>query len=191
MERRDFLKSCSAGLALGAGALSANGVARAAEGKPELDADKVAKSAYEHFIPGGLTCCESIALAGCEALGIKSDLIPDITLGLAGGVGLQGQTCGCITGAAMVLSLAVAAQEKDYATKKKRVLQATGRLYKQFAEQFGTTQCRQLCGLDLTTPEGMQKLAGGVKKDVCTKFVDAAARTMTKELAGFQSAGAA
>jgi len=154
-----------------------------AEARSQIDAEKLAKSALNHFLPEKRTCCESILMAGCEALAIKSDLIPDIALGLAGGVGLQGDICGVLSAAAMVLSLAVAAKETDYTKKKARTLQAVGRLHREFKRQCACTDCRSLCGLDLTTAEGMRKLAEGVKTRKCAKFVEVGARLLAQELA--------
>jgi len=148
----------------------------------KIDADKLAARAHEHFIPGKRTCCESILMAGCEALGIESNLVPDIALGLAGGVGLQGETCGVITSSAMVLSLAVAAKEKKYPKKKMQTLSAVGRLRCAFEKEFGHTDCRSLSGLDLTKPEDRKKLMESVKSQKCAKFVQAGARLLAKEL---------
>jgi len=39
-----------------------------------------------------------------------------------------------------------------------------------------------LSGLDLTTPEGRNKLTGGVKDDKCAKYVRAGAELLAKEL---------
>lgn len=121
-------------------------------------------------------------MAGCEVLDIQSDLVPDIALGLAGGVGLQGETCGVITGSAMVLSLAVATEETEYAKKKMRTLEGVGRLHRAFRDQFGHTECRSLSGLDLTTPQGRQTLVQSVKAHKCSKCVKAGAELLAKEL---------
>ena len=148
----------------------------------KIDADRLAETAHKHFILGKRTCCESILMAGCEALEIKSEFVPDIALGLAGGIGLQGDTCGVITSAAMVLSLAVAAKENDYPKKKMQTLGAVGRLRCAFKEECGHTDCRSLCGLDLTKPEDRMKLKESVKAQTCAKFVKAGARLLAKEL---------
>jgi C_GCAxxG_C_C family probable redox protein len=121
-------------------------------------------------------------MAGCEALGIQSDLVPDIALGLAGGIGLQGETCGVLSGCAMVLSLAVAEKEKDYPKKKMQTLQAVGRVHKAFRQRLGRADCRSLSGLDLTTPEGRKKLQEGVKEQVCAGYVRAGCELLAKEL---------
>jgi len=147
-----------------------------------IDPARLFEAAYEQFIPGKLTCCESILMAGCAALGVKNDLVPDIALGLAGGIGLQGKTCGVITGCAMVLSLAIAQKEKEYVKKKMATLQAVARLYNAFEERVGSTECRTLCGLDLTTPEGRKRLQESVNKQTCTRFVEVGSELLAMEL---------
>ncbi len=158
-----------------------------AEPEPKCAVSKVcpkqlSDAAFEYFIPRKLTCSESILWAGCDCLGITSDLLPDIALGLAGGIGLQGKTCGVLTGSAMVLSLAMAAKEKNYKKKKMGTLQAVGRMRKAFAQKFNHTDCRSLCGLDLTTPEGRKELMGHVKADTCAEYVRAGAELLAQEL---------
>ncbi len=185
MKRREFLKAGMCGALPASAACALQGTAHAAEGKAPLakvDPERLAEATVEHFLPGKRTCGESILLAGCEALGIRSDLVPDIALGLAGGIGLQGKTCGVVTGSAMVLSLAVASTEPEYPEKKKRVLKAAGALCRRFEEEFGTTQCRKLSGLDLTTAEGRKALEERVKAETCRRYVEACARMLARAL---------
>jgi C_GCAxxG_C_C family probable redox protein len=184
MRRRKFMNTCSIGLAgVAAGSASSMKLAGAEEGaEKNVDPQALAKAAYEHFIPGKRTCCEAILMAGCEALGIRSDLVPDIGLGLAGGIGLQGCTCGVVTGSAMVVSLAVAAKEKEYPKKKTQSLQAAGRIHQAFKREVGQTQCRSLCGLDLTTAKGRERLKTEVKAKTCARYVRVGARLLAEEL---------
>ena len=184
MKGREFLSSCVTGVTVSAASLPLLPITHASikEGKQNIDPDKLSQKAYQQFIPGKLTCCESILIAGCEVLGVKSDLVPDIALGLAGGIGLQGKTCGVITGCAMVLSLAIAQREKEYPKKKMATLQAVGRIYDAFKERVGSTECRTLCGLDLTTPEGRKKLQESVKEQICTRFVQLGSELLATEL---------
>ncbi|MBM4093012.1 MAG: C_GCAxxG_C_C family protein [Planctomycetes bacterium] len=183
MRRRQFLETCAVSLAAvgSQGAAPALGEEDSAEEKPAL-ADRMATSAREHFLAGKRSCCESILMAGCETLDIKSTLVPDIAMGLAGGVGLQGDTCGVLTGAAMVVSLAIAQKETEYAAKMKRTVQAAGRVHAEFKRQFGSTHCRTLCGLDLTTDEGRKTMAERVKAEKCAKFVEVGAKLLAREL---------
>lgn len=186
MQRRQFLTTFGLGMTLGSRAWGRAALGDA-QAKTECAVGKVcpkqlSAAAFEHFIPGKLTCSESILWAGCDCLGIKSDLVPDIALGLAGGIGLQGKTCGVLTSSAMVLSLAMAAREKDYKKKKMGTLQAVGRMRKAFVEKFKHADCRSLCGLNLTTPEGRKELVEHVKADTCAAFVKAGAELLAQEL---------
>jgi len=142
----------------------------------------MSKSAVKHFLPGKLTCGEAILLAGLEALGKKTELAPDIALGLGGGVGLQGKTCGVVTGAAMVLGLAVGAVENSYKKKKMATFKAVGKFANTFEKKFGCTACRKLSGLDLTTVEGRKKLKATVKVQRCSKLVEFGAATLAASL---------
>jgi C_GCAxxG_C_C family probable redox protein len=168
------------------GAVSLCGVAAGeSEVKAEvrkIDTERISKAAYQRFIPGKLTCCESILAAGCESLGVKGDLIPEIALGLAGGIGLQGKTCGVVTGGALVLSLAVAQRETEYAKKKMATLEAVGQFCRAFEERVGSTDCRDLCGLDLTNPENRKKLQMSVKEQTCAGYVKIGAELLAAGL---------
>jgi len=183
MKRRELVKI---GLGLGvAGAVNSTlNISAAAPGRVcvTCDPDTMAKSAVKHFLPGKLTCGEAILLAGLESLDIKTKLAPDIALGLGGGVGLQGKTCGVLTGAAMILGLAVGAVEKDYKKKKMATFKAVGQFSKAFEKEYGCTVCRKLSGLDLTTVEGRKKLMASVKADRCCKLVKFGARTLAMSL---------
>ena len=183
MKRRQMLKTCVAA-ATAAGVTSTLTPTARAERKTAapIDSEKMVATALECFTTGGQGCSESILSAGCQALGIESDLVPDIALGFAAGIGLRGRMCGLLTGSAMAVSLAVAKKEKDYAKKSMQSLQITGRLCNKFAQQFGSCRCRWLCGLDLTTPEGRKKLKEEVKFQVCTRYVRQATESLAKEL---------
>jgi len=185
MKRREFVRNCAMGAMFGSLSAASPTAAPAREESKEkpVDPDRLAKTAREHFVARKRTCGESILMAGCEALGIQSDLVPDIALGLAGGIGMQGETCGVLPGSAMVLSLAVAQREKEYPKKMMRTMQCVGRVHRAFKKQCGCTDCRSLTGgLDLTTPEGQQKLKAGVRAQKCAKYVEIAARILGEEL---------
>ena len=81
-----------------------------------------------------------------------------------------------------MLSLAIAQRESEYPKKKMATLQAVGRVYRAFKEQVGNTECRPLCGLDLTTPEGRKKLQESVKEQTCTRFVQVGSELLATEL---------
>ena len=148
----------------------------------DLDGERMAVAADHYFMVDGRCCGESVLKSGCEALGIKNDVVPDIALGLGGGMGLQGHICGAVAAAALVLSLAFANAIEDYPTRKTAVFAAVGRLCMELEKRFGSIQCRQMCGLDLTTPEGLNQLVESVKARKCAGFVKESARALAVEL---------
>ncbi len=146
------------------------------------DPEALAARAQELFAAGGLTCSEAILKAGCEALKMESHLVPHIALGLGGGVGLQGEVCGAVSGCALVLSLATAATTPDYPARKAATFAAVGRLSRDFARRCGSVRCRDISGLDLTREEDRKKLAESVKAERCVPAVAEAARILAEEI---------
>lgn len=185
MNRRDFCRAAAGTLAAGASVAALGPAALAGQAKAakwDLSPDALAAEAVRVFLPEKRTCGEAMLAAGCKALGIKSEMVPDIALGLGGGVGLQGHVCGLVSSASMVISLAVAVRKSDYATKRNAAWKHAGKFCRDFVARFGTASCRKLSGLDLTTPEGMAALKARVKKDKCAKMVHAAARMLAARL---------
>ena len=155
---------------------------RMTEETKRIDPEQVAQRAKHHFVDQGRSCSEACLAAGAEALGIESPLLPEIAVGFAGGIGMQGDVCGAVAGCAMAISLAAARKAQDYAGRKKLAVPAVGRLYRKFAEQCGSVRCADICGLDLTTEEGIAKLRSGARDEKCAPAVAKAARLLGEEL---------
>lgn len=184
MKRRAFLKAGMAGLTA-ASVAGFTGVAleqQTVSDDVTVDPDALASAAINHFIPGGRTCCESVLMAGCQVLGVTNDLVPDIAFGLAGGIGLQGGTCGVVCGAALVLGIAVGRRRPEYPKNMLEVCEGVQAVTRGFQDRFGTTECRKLCGLDLTTPEGRKTLKERVKADTCSEYMAWGARLLGQVL---------
>jgi len=184
MKRREFIRRSAAGAMLGSAAGAWVRRLSAAEKRERRTTDpaQLVEAANRHFLQGKRTCAEAILMAGCEALGVKDPLVRKMSLGLAGGVGLQGHTCAVLTSSALVVSLAMAQEQAEYPKRKVRTLQSVGRICSAFKKQFGHTDCRHLSGLDLTTVEGRAKLKAKVKGETCTRYVEAGAKLLGAEL---------
>ena len=64
----------------------------------QIDPDDVAQRATYYFVEKRKTCSEACLMAGAEALGIESPLLPEIAIAFAGGIGMQGDVCGAVPG---------------------------------------------------------------------------------------------
>lgn len=147
-----------------------------------IDPEEVARRATYYFVEKGRTCSEACLKSGADALGIEDSLLPDIAIAFAGGIGMQGDVCGAVAGCVMAMSLAAAQKTKDYPEQKKLAVPAAARLYREFAARCGSSRCADICGLDLTTQEGVSRLMAGVRNEKCTPAVAEAARLLGEEL---------
>jgi len=148
----------------------------------KIDERKLVKTADTLFSKVNRCCGESLLCAGCKAVGVSCDIVPDVALGLGGGVGLQGETCGAVTGAALAVSVAWAKKEPRYDRRKMATFESAGRICAALKKKWGTVKCRKLCGINLSRPGGLEKLVGGVKDEKCAGYVKDAARELAKEL---------
>ena len=148
----------------------------------QIDPEEVARRATHYFVNEGRTCSEACLKSGAEALGIEDSLVPDIAIAFAGGIGMQGDVCGAVAGCTMALSLAAAQKTKDYPEQKKLAVPAAARIYREFAAKCGSARCKDICGLDLTTQEGISQLMAGVRNEKCAPAITEAGRLLGKEL---------
>ena len=114
-------------------------------------------------------CCESVLLTLAEYLGIKSELLPKIATGIGAGFSLNGLTCGSISGATIAISIKYGREtntENPQATWSR-----VDKFIEAFKQTWGATTCRQLTGLNVKTPEGMQEYLKSIHDYSCTARV--------------------
>jgi C_GCAxxG_C_C family probable redox protein len=76
---------------------------------------------------------------------------------LGGGIGHQALTCGYLTGAVLVLALAL--DNKDERQSRNDLDKAIRDLINRFKERHGgATTCKELLGADMSTEEGRKKI---------------------------------
>ncbi len=114
-------------------------------------------------------------------MGIDDAPVPRMATGFGGGIGGAGATCGALVGAVMAVGLV---HGRDSADGDRRAATAISqRLHRTFEDEMGSTGCRELTGLDLTTREGARELyASDIHERVCARAVDLAERLALEEL---------
>src|SRR4030043_316332 len=106
---------------------------------------------------GGLSCSQAILTVYGEQYGIDTDTAKMLGRPWAGGIGHQALTCGYLTGAVLVLALAL--NNKDERQSRNDLDKAIQNLFSRFKERHGgATMCKELLGADLTTEEGLKKI---------------------------------
>ncbi|MBN2028276.1 MAG: C_GCAxxG_C_C family protein [Actinobacteria bacterium] len=110
----------------------------------------------------------------CEERGITSELVPRIATGFCGGMARAGEMCGAVSGAVMALSVVLGRDDPD--GPRDADYAAVRTLLDSFADSFGSTNCRELLGCDLGTPEGQAFYKKSNLSRRCRRYTEEAAR---------------
>ena len=116
----------------------------------------------------GYCCAETVLMTMAERLGIQSPLIPRIASGFCGGIARTGHLCGAVTGGVMALNLASGRDALGESRERNRqLLQA---FMSRFETRFGSLDCRELSGYDLTSEEGLEAFYAQDVLEYCRKY---------------------
>jgi C_GCAxxG_C_C family probable redox protein len=131
----------------------------------------------------GYNCAQSV-LGGCgEGLGLSREQAVRIAGPFGGGIGALGETCGAVSGAIMALGLKFFQAGPQDAAGKQRVYALAREFCAKFKERHASTLCRELIGMDISTPEGRKAAQdAGVFKNLCPPLVRSAAEIVGEML---------
>lgn len=135
----------------------------------------ISKVAVGHFA-AGCNCAQAVLASFSDRLGL--DAPTAIRLATGFGVGMaRGGACGAVSGAVMVLGLAVGGGGPGGAAVKMATYARAKEFYDRFIDIHGSLICRDLIGLDPSTPEGLEQARREKRfHTICARLVgDAAA----------------
>lgn len=112
---------------------------------------RVGERSRVHF-ESGFFCAESVLLAVAEEMGIDSPLIPRIATGFCGGLSRTSGPCGALTGGVLAINLCFGRKTPDASRDLDYVL--VRKLIREFETNLGSSNCTDLLGCDISTPEG-------------------------------------
>ncbi len=137
-------------------------------------------------------CSQCVVGAIKKALGLISDDVFKAATGLAGGVGLTGNTCGALTGGVMVISLLLGREYDNFDDPERirfQTFELAKKLIKRFEEEYGTVVCygiqEKIMGKSYNLwdeTEYSQFLAAGGHDDKCPGVCGKAARWVVEIL---------
>lgn len=120
----------------------------------------------------GYNCAQSVLLSFADDLKFSKELAQKLAVGFGGGMGKQQETCGAVTGAIMVLGLLKGEEVNNNEELKAAAYGSVKELSRDFISAYKTTQCRELIGCDLNTPEGSEKFKEEkIMENVCAGCV--------------------
>lgn len=121
----------------------------------------------------GLYCAESVLKTLAQRQGVDDPQLTAMATGFCGGLSRTAGPCGAVTGAVMGLGLALG--RSDAAGSAQPAYQATQTLLRRFGDEFGATNCADLLGCHLGTPEGRQAFNEGQMHRRCATYTGRAA----------------
>lgn len=122
----------------------------------------------------GCSCSQAVLLAYAEELGVDRDTAMKISVALGGGVGRMRETCGAVTGMALVAGLKYGNTDPSDSAGKTKALLTAKDLAEKFREMNGSIVCKELLGLE--PPRGSSELLG--KRPPCKELVRMAAELL-------------
>ena len=125
-------------------------------GKADFPITQNARDA-EAMFKKGFGCAQAVLTCCGRSFGLPEETAKRMASAFGGGMGMMGLTCGSVTGAFMAIGLKHAQTDAADNAPAGRA----GRLAREFTRQFkqlhGSICCNELLGLDISTPEGVQK----------------------------------
>jgi C_GCAxxG_C_C family probable redox protein len=120
-------------------------------------------------------------LAVSQELGIQNEVIPRIATAFGAGIGGGGVICGAVIGSIMAIGLKHGREEPSQ--PRDRAYALALEFSRRFQEETGSLSCRELTGIDLSTPEGQQAYyRSDVPIRVCLPAIGAAFRLVMELL---------
>lgn len=122
----------------------------------------------------GYDCSQVVLAHYAEKLGVSEEMANKVSACFGGGM-LQAGTCGAFTGALMAIGLKYGHYDAENLLPQKDVMMAKSAEFRQkFAEKFPTSNCKELVGYDVSTPEGFeQAISTGRMMSFCPTVVAA------------------
>lgn len=124
----------------------------------------------------GYSCSQAVLLAFAEELGLSAEMAARVAAGFGGGMGRCGRTCGALTGALMVVGLQEWGPLQPEPGAKDRTYAASRRVQEEFHARLGALDCRDLLGVDISTPEGLARAREEKLFSNCNHFIEEAAK---------------
>jgi C_GCAxxG_C_C family probable redox protein len=145
-----------------------------AESDPAIE--RCAARAVELFSPEAYYCSEALLLSVAEHAGILAPHIPRIASGFGSGFSRTRGLCGAVTGG--VLAIGLVAGRPSPGADVESCYDLVREFLAGFGQRFGSTNCPDLCGCDLGSPEGKAKFRAEKKFLQCRELVREAVRLL-------------
>lgn len=128
----------------------------------------------------GFNCSQVVLNAFADELNLDKELALKIATGFGGG-SRNGELCGAVSGALMVLGLKYGHYIKGDSERKSRSYGLAKEFTDRFREVQGDIVCKRLLGYDLANPDEYKVLVEkGLFSSECPKYIESAIEVLEK-----------
>ena len=128
----------------------------------------------------GFSCSQAVFGAYCEEFGLDNQMGLKVSCGFGGGMGRQGEACGAVSGAIMLIGLKYGKADVDDMTAKEKTYEMVQEFFKRFKTRNQFIRCNELLGMDLMNGD-KSELAERTKR-ICPQMVRDAAEIVEELL---------
>ena len=128
-------------------------------------------------------CSQSVLAAFADEVGLSEEQA--LKLGACFGGGMrQGEVCGAVTGALMVLGMLYGQYDKNDQESRMTANKVNDEMMKRFKEKNGTYICNDLLGCDISTLQGAQYARDNdLFTEFCPKMMESAIEILEEIIA--------
>jgi len=116
----------------------------------------------------GFYCAESVLKVIADEEGITSPLLPRIATGFCSGVSRTCNICGAVTGGILSLNMVFGRNSSDELVEKN--YRAVPKFISGFKKEFGSINCQELIGCNLSTNEGKKMFSENKLYLKCSEY---------------------
>ena len=133
--------------------------------------DTKAETAVEIF-GKGFNCAQAVLTSHSVEYGLDTTTAKKIAGAFIGGIANNGEVCGAVSGALMLIGLKYGQHTEGDIDSKEKTIEMTNRYIQKFKKEFGSIICRDLLKYNISIKEEAAKAReSGVFKTLCPKLV--------------------
>ncbi len=142
------------------------------------------KEKAKNLFDNGCNCSQAVLLTFAEELGLDKEVAIALSVPFGGGMSKQGKTCGCLTGALMVIGLCYGKESTTIISNRGLCYNKGKAFIQSFREKYGATECKELIKLDLNRQEDLEEAMKNVFGNRCKDMVGETAELLAQFLEG-------
>lgn len=133
--------------------------------------DNTKREIAENLFDNGCNCSQAVLLTFAEQFGMNRNDAIALSVPFGGGMSKQGKTCGCLSGALMVIGLRYGKDSTTVIANRGNAYNKGKDFIKLFNDKFHATECRDLIKLDLNKKEDLNEATKHVFGNRCRNMV--------------------